>query len=201
MAKYYAIKSIDGELVNKIYTSWDECKEKVSGHNSIYKSFKTQEQAEEYLGNAQEEIKEHEINDNNVIYYVDGSYMNDVIGWGWVKVKNGKQIGSDCGGIKPTQETSRNITGELQATMFAVKNAVLTGVKDIYIGHDYQGISCYVRKEWKPKSKESVAYTKWMLDAIKTYNLNIQFFKIKGHTGNEWNEVVDKVAKLGTEVI
>ena len=45
------------------------------------------------------------------------------------------------------------------------------------------------------------AYTKWMLDAIKKYNLNIQFFKIKGHTGNEWNEVVDKVAKLGTEVI
>ena len=198
--KYYAIKSIDGKLVNEILTNWDECKKRVTGHNSIYKSFKTQELAEEYLADAKEEVKENEIN-NKIVYYVDGSYMNDTIGWGWIKVRNDKQIGSDCGGIKPTQETSRNITGELQGTMFAVKNAIMTNIKDIYIGHDYQGISCYVRKEWKPKSQEAKHYTEWMLNAITKYNLNINFFKIKGHTGNKWNEIVDEVAKLGTEII
>lgn len=199
--KYYAVRTIDGKVVNKIYTEWSVCQKQVSGHNAIYKSFKSEELAEEYLSSYKEEVKEKDIESNKTIYYVDGSYMNDVIGWGYVKVRNDKQIGSDCGGVKPTGDTSRNITGELYGTMFAVKNAILTGIKEVYIGHDYQGISSFVDGSWEATSKESIKYTKWMVETIDTYKINVNFFKIKGHTDHKWNEVADEMAKLGTEVI
>lgn len=47
--KYYAIKTGKG-VKDKIVTSWSECKELVLGYPSIYKSFKTEEEALEYLG-------------------------------------------------------------------------------------------------------------------------------------------------------
>ena len=37
MAKYYAIRQINGEVVNEILTSWDECKAKVHGVRAEYK--------------------------------------------------------------------------------------------------------------------------------------------------------------------
>lgn len=46
--KYYAIKVGKG-VKNKIVTTWKECSELVLGFNSIYKSFKTREEAEKYL--------------------------------------------------------------------------------------------------------------------------------------------------------
>ena len=46
--KYYAIK--DGKGVkNKIVKTWSECKELVLGYPAIYKSFKTEEEAKEYI--------------------------------------------------------------------------------------------------------------------------------------------------------
>lgn len=46
--KYYAIKVGNG-VKNKIVTTWKECAELVLGFNSVYKSFKTREEAEQYL--------------------------------------------------------------------------------------------------------------------------------------------------------
>ncbi|EOT2968952.1 RNase H1/viroplasmin domain-containing protein [Clostridium perfringens] len=46
--KYYAIKVGNG-VKNKIVTTWKECSELVLGFNSVYKSFKTREEAEQYL--------------------------------------------------------------------------------------------------------------------------------------------------------
>ena len=46
--KYYAIKVGKG-VKDKIVTSWSECKELVLGYPSVYKSFKTEEEALEYL--------------------------------------------------------------------------------------------------------------------------------------------------------
>lgn len=47
--KYYAIKVGKG-VKDKIVTSWSECEALVKGYPSVYKSFKTEEEALEYLG-------------------------------------------------------------------------------------------------------------------------------------------------------
>lgn len=47
--KYYAIKKGKG-VQNKIVETWAECEKLVLGYPAIYKSFKTEEEAKEYLG-------------------------------------------------------------------------------------------------------------------------------------------------------
>lgn len=198
MAKFYAIRQINGETVNEILTSWDECKAKVNGVRAEYKSFKTKQEANDYLGAYVEEEKEEDVlsNPNNHIYYVDGSYLNDVIGWGFVYIKDKTPITKMCGGILPTKGTSRNITGELESAKMAIRHAISNGLEEIYIVNDYQGISSYVTGAWKPDKQESKDYTNWV-NSVKD-KIKLKFVKVKGHTDNLFNDMVDEMAKLGT---
>jgi viroplasmin and RNaseH domain-containing protein len=47
--KFYAIKKGNG-VENKIVLSWEECKSLVDGYPSIFKSFKSEDDALKYLG-------------------------------------------------------------------------------------------------------------------------------------------------------
>ena len=47
--KWYAIKSIDGTIIDKVVESWDECKEIVYHHIAVYKSFPNKDDAYKYL--------------------------------------------------------------------------------------------------------------------------------------------------------
>jgi viroplasmin and RNaseH domain-containing protein len=49
--KWYAIKSLDGKVVNEIVTTWDACKKKVDHHRAVYKSFVSEDEAKNYLNN------------------------------------------------------------------------------------------------------------------------------------------------------
>lgn len=200
MSKFYAIRQINGEVVNEILTSWNECKEKVSGVRAEYKSFKTEQEAKDYLGAYVEEEKEDDVlsDSNKHIYYVDGSYMNNNIGWGFIYVKDRKPVTKMCGSILSTNETSRNITGELESAKMAIRHAISNGLNEIYIVNDYQGISSYVTGAWKPDKKESKDYTNWV-NSVKD-KIKLNFIKTKGHTGNLFNDMVDELAKLGTKL-
>ena len=151
-----------------------------------------------YLGKYVEEEKEEDVlsNPNNHIYYVDGSYLNGIIGWGFVHVKNREVLDKKCGGIVPTPGTSRNITGELESAKMAIRDALSNGLKEIYIVNDYQGISSYITGAWKPDKQESKDYTNWV-NSVKD-KISIKFVKVKGHTNNIFNDMVDEMAKLGT---
>lgn len=197
--KYYAIRQIDGETVNEILTTWDECKARVHKKRAEYKSFESKPQAEEYLGSYIEEEKEADVlaNTENHIYYVDGSYLDDRIGWGIVYIKNNEILTKMCGGIDPVEgKTSRNITGELESAKMAVRHAISNDLKEIYIVNDYQGISSYVTGAWEADKDESKEYTAWM-NSIKD-KIKLNFVKVKGHTKNKYNDAVDAMAKLGT---
>ena len=66
MSKYYAIKQGKG-VSNKIVRTWDECKSLTHGYKSIYKSFKTEEEALEYL-NITDVTKTLKVNDEAIRY-------------------------------------------------------------------------------------------------------------------------------------
>ena len=137
--KYYAIRTIDGENVNKILTSWDECKALEQGDNCEYKSFKVKTQAIDYIGDYKKEEKENDVLDSEkYVYYVDGSYLNNNIGWGFILTKHNEELVRMSGGIIPNENTSRNITGELTASIMAVRHAISNGFKEIYLVNDYQ---------------------------------------------------------------
>ena len=196
--KYYAIRKIDDKNVNLLLDNWEECKAKIYKHNCEYMSFKSKEQAIKYLDENSEEITEEQaLNSNKLVYYVDGSYIENKIGWSYVAVVNREVKTHNSGNIKETKDTSRNISGELFATLGAVVNAIMMDKKEMYIVHDYQGISSFVTGAWSPKTVEAKKYTTTMKELIKEYDLNIHFVKVKGHSDNEFNDLADKLAKEG----
>ena len=200
--KYYAIRKIDSKNVNLLLDNWKECATKVYKHNCEYKSFKSKEEAQKYLNENSEEVTEEQaLNSDKIVYYVDGSYINNKIGWSYVAVVNREVKAHNNGNIKETKNTSRNISGELFATLSAVENAIMMNKKEMYIVHDYQGISSFVTGAWNPKTVEAKKYTETMKGLIKEYDLNIHFVKVKGHSDNEFNDLADNLAKEGaTEV-
>ena len=197
--KLYAIRTRDGQIVNKIIDNWSDCEKYVKGHSVVYKGFSTLEDALEYLGVYKEEEKIEDLVDTSKdLIYVDGSYLNDMIGWGWVHVRDNKVIAKNCGGIIPTRAmTGRNIVGELKATQNACTYAIANGLKEVTIVNDYQGISSFIDGSWEPKERVSMSYKAFMESKILP-RLQVNFCKVKGHTGNKFNEVADELAKLGT---
>ena len=198
--KYYAIRTRDGENVNIIIDNWTDCSEYVNGHSVVYKSFTTLEDAQEYLGvyKKEEKLEDLVVDSSKDLIYVDGSYLNDMIGWGWVHVRDNKVIAKNCGGIKPTRVmTGRNIVGELKATQNACAYAIANGIKEVTIVNDYQGISSFIDGSWTPKERASVDYKTFMDNKILP-RLQVNFCKVKGHSGQEYNDIADEMAKLGT---
>ncbi|MFR1823061.1 MAG: viroplasmin family protein [Clostridium saudiense] len=65
--KYYAIKTGKG-VKDKIVTTWSECEQLVKGYPSVYKSFKTEEEAKLYLGSIKDVDKKLEENNKAMEY-------------------------------------------------------------------------------------------------------------------------------------
>ena len=114
MAKYYSVfKGKSGKP--KIFTTWDECKAEVIGcKGAIYKSFKTMDEAKEFIvlnekssGNKgfkksndieKINVKQNnfdEFNEDGLIIYVDGSFSVEKgnFSYGLLAIKDKKEIG------------------------------------------------------------------------------------------------------------
>ena len=171
--KYYAVRA--GRTPG-IYTSWDACKAQVDGFaNASFKSFPTKEEAEAFLGN---NTKENKIEDE-ALAYVDGSY----------NVKTGEY---SCG-VVFFFEGEKTEYGEILGAQVAMKMAVEQGAESLTIVHDYQGIASWCTGEWKTNKEGTKAY-KAYFDSLKD-KLIIHFQKVKGHSGDEYNDLADELAK------
>jgi ribonuclease HI len=88
------------------------------------------------------------------------------------------------------------VAGEIRAVEEAVNLAVEIDAR-VKIYHDYTGVAYWVvpdpkyGKPWKAKSKFTAAYA----EAISKHLDRIVFCKVKAHTGVEYNEHVDRLAK------
>lgn len=195
---FYAIRMLDHKTVNIVKKTWPECSAITKGHSAEFKKFNTLQEVENYFNENKKLMTEEEawkIKDA-VIYYIDGSSKNGMIGWGVIGLQNGVEIMRDNGSISPTTETSANITGELHAAKIAMMDAKINGYKEIYIVHDYQGIAAYVSGAWTARQKSSREYILFYKNICKDVKVN--FIQLKGHTNNKYNDIADELAKAGT---
>lgn len=95
--------------------------------------------------------------------------------------------------------TMRNVAGEIMGAKKAMKFCIENNIKNIDIYYDYEGIEKWCTGIWKA-NKEGTKKYKSYYDSIKN-KLNIHFFKVKGHSGNKYNELVDKLAKSAVGII
>lgn len=214
MAKYYSVyRGKSG--VPKILKSWEECKEEVIGcKGAIYKSFKTESEAIEFLAlnskgkeernsldNKNEEEKSNQ-DASGLIIYVDGSFSLEKgnYSYGLVAIENEKVIYEDNGvGEDSDAIALRNVAGEVLGASRAVDYAILKGYKNVTIIYDYQGIESWALGTWKRNKELTIAYHNLMQENMK--KINIKFVKVKGHSGDKYNDIADKLAKKALEII
>lgn len=128
--------------------------------------------------------------------YVDGSYNahTRTIGYGAVILHEGEEV-TRLSGRVTTHTKSRQIGGELTATMRVVDYCQAHDIDAIDIYYDYKGIEQWARGKWKANSPVAREYVAYMRDV----DLTIHWHKVESHTGVKWNDVADELAKQGTQ--
>ncbi|NGT12515.1 ribonuclease H1 domain-containing protein [Clostridium perfringens] len=204
--KYYAIaKGKSG--IPKIVETWTECQKEVIGcKGAKYKSFASKEEAEKFIsihenGGSFEEVKgNEEVKDDLIYIYVDGSFMvsKENYSYGFLVVKNDEILYEDNGvGYDKEAIALRNVSGEVEGAMKAIEYAIENGYKDIVLCYDYQGIESWALGTWKRNNRITQNYNEFMQEKFEL--IKVRFKKIKGHSGNKFNDRADILAKKALE--
>ena len=227
MAKknYYAVRI--GKTPG-IYTNWEDCKAQVTGYKgAVFKGFEEKKDAENFmkagkfafyedgaderteassLEEKERNRREGIIDEENkfvseITAYVDGSFLKGkVFGCGCVIIRTGEVIAEISKAYEDEELAAmRNVAGEIKASELAMCYALDNGYTSINIYHDYQGISSWCLGEWKTNKAGTIAYKKFY-DSIKD-RLRVNFVKVKGHSGDTYNDMADNLAKKATGIV
>lgn len=127
--------------------------------------------------------------------YVDGSYNAETgeYSCGVVFLTEEGEIHIAEKGESAELASMRNVAGEIMGAELAMKKALELGVRSLRIYHDYQGISSWCLGEWKANKEGTKAY-KAYFDSV-CGRMDIRFVKVKGHSGDKYNDMADELAK------
>ncbi|MDY2986711.1 MAG: ribonuclease H family protein [Peptoniphilus sp.] len=199
---YYAVKK--GRQTG-VFTTWNECKRQVLGFGgAVYKKFPTLSEAEAFIGGETHLEKKIDnkseivssISDGEIIAYVDGSYDKNEksYSYGMVLTDGVNVIETDSKRFFEAEDASmRNVAGEIMGSKVAIERALELGYKKIYLHYDYMGIECWALGSWKANKKSTQEYRDFY-SSVKD-KITVEFIKVQAHTGVEFNELADKLAK------
>lgn len=209
--KYYAVKV---GKVPGIYQSWSKAEEQVRGFSGAkFKSFSTEKEAEQYMSDMAldmidvkdtvDKVNESiifeikNLLDNQVIAFVDGSYLMDKgeerYSFGAVLITNKGEYNLCQAFTDKDKIDSRQVAGEIEGVKQSILWAIQNKKTEIKIFYDYDGIEKWAKKEWKANKKLTQDYVKFMEEYFK--KIKITFEHTKAHTGIEYNEKADRLAK------
>lgn len=188
--KFYAVRV--GKTPG-VYETWTECQHQINGFSgAIYKGFATKEEAMlfvEGIGENQKRYKEKQ-----AVAYVDGSYdlVTDAYSYGMVLFYNGQEQHFFEKICNNAFSEMNNVAGEIKGAEEAIQYCLDHDIPSITIYHDYDGIAKWSNGDWKAKKAGTIAYAEFCRAASS--KVDIQFVKVKGHSGNKYNELADKLA-------
>ena len=201
--KFYVVKQ--GRKTG-MFLTWDDCKKQVMGYpGAIYKSFGTEAEAKEYLGigapvtatvqNSGISAKETAAVSDAVEIYVDGSYhaATKEFSYGMVVLIDGREEKFSQKMTDPELAQMRNVAGEIKGSEAAMQYALDHEIPSIIIYHDYQGIASWCNGDWKANKPGTIAYRDFYQKAKQ--KVKIEFRKVKGHSNDKYNDMVDELAK------
>lgn len=201
---YYAVKV--GRKIG-IFEDWEECKKQVHKYSGAeYKKFSSLKEANSYLKDKKLDTSdwyskgEKELRmvpkKDEVIAYIDGSFRpsDKSFSYGIVMIMDdGSEIEMSKRYHKHSDADLRNVIGELYSSVTAIQQAIRMEKKKIEIRYDYAGIRNWVLGTWEAKTETTRRYRDKIRELANT--INIEFTKIKAHSGDEYNEKADKLAK------
>lgn len=212
--KFYAVRQ--GRKTG-MFLTWDECKKQVMGYpGAIYKSFGTEAEAKEYLGISNTGAADGDVSgaddsgisgtiagnggakttDSDAVeIYVDGSYHAGTkeFSYGMVVLIDGREEKFSKKMSDPELAQMRNVAGEIKGSEAAMQYAMDHKIPSIIIYHDYQGIASWCNGDWKANKAGTIAYRDFYRKAKE--QVHIEFRKVKGHSNDKYNDMVDELAK------
>lgn len=201
--KFYAVRR--GRTTG-IFESWDACRAQVHHFpGAEYKAFPNREDAEAFLlsRSSIQPIKKKRTatatSSSMIEVWVDGSCFPQGdgslrLGWGVLVKKNGVEIHREKGNDIPQAAMNhRNVAGEILAILKAIQWCQSQGITEMTIYFDYQGLESWATGAWRTKLPYTQAYTQ----AVNESGITIHWVKVKAHSGNPENDLVDQLAKEG----
>lgn len=131
--------------------------------------------------------------------YVDGSYnqYKKIYGYGGIFF-DGEQTHIMQGhGNEPDMISMRNVAGEIEGAMAAIRYAKERDIKEFIMYYDYSGIEQWATGRWSANKTGTQKYQKY----VQECGIKIHFKKIKGHSGNTGNEIADNLAKQAAGIM
>lgn len=141
--------------------------------------------------------------------YTDGASTGKVGpgGWGFVVIDSGIRVHSNFGGQDDTTNNQMELYAVTQALSYLINTYHPDIPATIWSDSEYvvKGINLYLPK-WLvqiAKGKSKIKNQEWWLELKGRLDLltNIEVKWVRGHDGNEFNEIADQLAKLGKEAI
>jgi ribonuclease H-related protein len=127
--------------------------------------------------------------------YVDGSYMDDAIGYGWVLIADGKIVAEESGPVTDGKlQGMRQIGGELKGVLSVIDWCEAHNIDEVTIYYDYEGLEAWATGRYKGGNPATAAYAQ----AAQHWPVAVNWEKVKSHSGDHWNDYVDRLAKQGT---
>ena len=200
--KFYAVRR--GRSTG-VFDSWDACRRQVHKFpGAEYKAFPTREEAFSFLSRAEKPLdKTTETSalssDSQIAIWVDGSCFPQGdgsfrIGWGLLVKRDNEEVyrakGND---IPPEAHRHRNVAGEIFGILKALEWCQAQGITEVSLNFDYQGLESWATGVWRAKFPFTQHYSR----TVKASNITIHWIKVKAHSGNPENEIVDQLAKEG----
>lgn len=197
-----------------VYNSWDECSEQINGFSgAIYKKFKVESDAQAFVsGEAISSVKTSNaaevqnnasdvLTDKTVSLYTDGACSGNPGpgGFGYAVVVNGVLSLKGSGGLKSTTNNQMEISAVIEGLKAIPKNCSVTVYSDSsYVVNAFQKhwIDSWKHRNWVKNDGSPVlnrGLWEQLLSVIAKHK-EVNFVWVKGHVGNKYNELCDKLA-------
>lgn len=199
--KYYAVRK---GLTPGIYTSWGECQQNINGFSGAeYKGFSTKEEAEAFINNtnlSEEDTVKRIYSDSEAVAYVDGCFNTSTNEYscGVVIFFDGGEEHLSQKFNDPNLATMRNVAGEIEGAKRAIKFCIDNKIKSLDIFYDYEGIEKWCTGAWRANKPGTIEYKKYY-NSVKDL-LKITFVKVRGHSGDTYNDLADSLAKAAVGI-
>lgn len=193
MAKYYAVKN--GYHIG-IFETWEECKKEVNGYSGAeFKGFSTRAEAQAYIGGQISLFDDITPPSHTAVAYCDGSFnaQTGCFAYGLVIFSDGTEHTFSESFSDPELSSMRNVAGEIKGAERAMRYCAENGIENLELYYDYEGVEKWCTGEWKTNKDGTIAY-KQFFDSISG-TVNVSFNKVKGHSGDKYNDMADKLAK------
>lgn len=127
--------------------------------------------------------------------YTDGSFNGKNYSWAFVVVNDNNTILFENSGRGKNKEACSmyQIQGEIEAVMNAVAWCLDNNIKEVSLFYDLIHLRHWALGEWKRNNIFTQRYYDFMQKVFTV--LKVDWVKVKGHSGDYWNEYVDTLAQ------